>query len=50
VPFLLAPAEEDRKLTALKAYETQMRVLAPFLLAFVRTTELFSARATSDPQ
>jgi LmbE family N-acetylglucosaminyl deacetylase len=50
VPFPLAPAEEDRKLTALKAYETQMRVLAPFLLAFVRTTELFSARATSDPQ
>jgi hypothetical protein len=25
------------------AYHTQMQVMAPFLLAFVRTSELFSA-------
>jgi LmbE family N-acetylglucosaminyl deacetylase len=41
--FALGPAEEDTQLAALRAYETQMRDLAPFLLAFVRTTELFSA-------
>lgn len=41
--FTLEPAEEDRKLAALKAHRTQMRVMAPFLLAFVRTTELFFA-------
>jgi LmbE family N-acetylglucosaminyl deacetylase len=41
--FALAPAEEDTQLAALRAYGTQMRNLAPFLLAFVRTTELFSA-------
>jgi len=48
-PFALLPAEEDGKLDALGAYATQLRVMAPFLLAFVRTTELFSARAAADP-
>jgi LmbE family N-acetylglucosaminyl deacetylase len=48
-PFALLPAEEDRKLHALEAYDTQMRVMAPFLLAFVRTTELFSSRAALRP-
>ncbi|HEV8018181.1 MAG TPA: PIG-L family deacetylase [Steroidobacteraceae bacterium] len=48
-PFALEPAEEDRKLLALQAYRSQMQVLAPFLLAFVRTTELFSARAEAAP-
>ncbi len=43
--FWLEPAEEDRKLKALEAYDTQMRVMAPFLLAFVRTTELLASRA-----
>jgi LmbE family N-acetylglucosaminyl deacetylase len=47
--FTLEPAEEDRKLLALQAYRSQLRVLAPFLLAFVRTTELFSARAAAAP-
>jgi LmbE family N-acetylglucosaminyl deacetylase len=49
ITFALAPAEEDRKLLALKSYATQMRTLAPFLLAFVRTTEVFFAlpRASS---
>ncbi len=42
-PFELTPAEEDGKLAALRCYDTQMRTLAPFLLAFVRTNELFSA-------
>jgi LmbE family N-acetylglucosaminyl deacetylase len=41
--FALEPAEEDRKLEALRAYRSQMQVMAPFLLAFVRTTELFAA-------
>lgn len=41
--FALTPAEEDRKLAALREYATQLPVLEPFLLAFVRTTELFSA-------
>ncbi|MDE2138616.1 MAG: PIG-L family deacetylase [Gammaproteobacteria bacterium] len=41
--FALTPAEEDAKLAALRAYPTQMLTLAPFLLSFVRTTELFTA-------
>ncbi|HLY52897.1 MAG TPA: PIG-L family deacetylase, partial [Steroidobacteraceae bacterium] len=40
--FALTPAEEDRKLEALRAYRTQLETLAPLLLAFVRTTELFT--------
>jgi len=40
--FALQPAEEDRMLEALHAYDTQLRTLAPFLLAFVRSTELFA--------
>jgi len=43
--FALEPAEEDGKLFALEAYRSQMRVMAPFLLSFVRTNELFSSRA-----
>jgi len=39
--FVLEPAEEDRKLLALQAHATQLRVMAPFLLSFVRTTELY---------
>jgi LmbE family N-acetylglucosaminyl deacetylase len=42
-PFELTPAEEDLKLAAVRAYATQLTTLAPFLLAFVRTTESFSA-------
>ena len=41
--FELTPAEEDVKLAAVRAYPTQLTTLAPFLLAFVRTTETFSA-------
>lgn len=41
--FELTPAEEDRKLEALRAYPSQLEMLSPLLLAFVRTTELFSA-------
>jgi LmbE family N-acetylglucosaminyl deacetylase len=47
--FALTPAEEDRKLLALRAYATQMREMAPFLLAFVRTTELFFPLAGAGP-
>ncbi|MBS0378294.1 MAG: PIG-L family deacetylase [Proteobacteria bacterium] len=44
-PLQLSPAEEDRKLAALNAYATQLKVLTPFLTSFIRTTELFSVRA-----
>jgi LmbE family N-acetylglucosaminyl deacetylase len=43
--FALSVPEEDTKLAALRQYATQLRVMAPFLLAFVRTTELFATRA-----
>jgi LmbE family N-acetylglucosaminyl deacetylase len=43
--FGLEPVEEDGKLFALQSYQTQLRVMAPFLLSFVRTNELFSSRA-----
>jgi LmbE family N-acetylglucosaminyl deacetylase len=50
VGFELQPAEEDAKLLALSAYETQLRVMAPFLLSFVRTNELFALRAGLESQ
>jgi LmbE family N-acetylglucosaminyl deacetylase len=43
VPFVLTDDEQTTKLQAVNAYHTQMRVMAPFLLAFVRTSEIFSA-------
>ncbi|MBV8975646.1 MAG: PIG-L family deacetylase [Sinobacteraceae bacterium] len=43
--FGLEPAEEDGKLAALQEYRTQLRLTAPFLLSFVRSTELYSLRA-----
>ena len=48
--FELTLAEEDGKLGALGAYATQLRVMAPFLLAFVRTNELFAAGAGSSSE
>jgi LmbE family N-acetylglucosaminyl deacetylase len=42
-PFTLTDTEQMRELQAVNAYHTQMEVMAPFLLAFVRTSELFSA-------
>jgi len=42
-PFELTAAEEDTKLAAVRAYPTQLEALAPLLLAFVRSTESFSA-------
>ena len=41
----LSAHEEDRKLDAVREYHTQLQVLAPLLLAFVRTSELY----TRDP-
>jgi LmbE family N-acetylglucosaminyl deacetylase len=41
--FVLTPAEEDAKLAAVRAYPTQLLTLGPFLLSFVRTTEIFTA-------
>jgi LmbE family N-acetylglucosaminyl deacetylase len=46
-PFALLPAEEDRKLAAIRAYGTQLQVMEPFLRSFARSTELFSVRATA---
>lgn len=40
----LTDPEVDLKHQAVEAYHTQMQFMAPFLLAFVRTTELYSAR------
>lgn len=40
--FLLTPAEEGRKLEALRCYQTQMKVMSSYLLSYVRTTELYS--------
>jgi LmbE family N-acetylglucosaminyl deacetylase len=47
--FPLEPAEEDTEVAALEAYRTQMLLMAPFLLAFVRTNELFSTLAQAPP-
>jgi LmbE family N-acetylglucosaminyl deacetylase len=41
--FVLTDDEQTRKLQAVRAYKTQMEVMSSFLLAFVRTTELYSA-------
>ena len=43
-PSRSSRAEEDRKLAAVRTYAAQMKVMEPFLLSFVRTTELFSVR------
>jgi len=43
VPFNLTEEEESQKLRAVNAYHTQLQIMAPFLLTFVRTTELYSA-------
>ena len=43
VPFELTEEEEAQKLRAVNAYHTQLQVMSPFLLTFVRTTELYSA-------
>jgi LmbE family N-acetylglucosaminyl deacetylase len=42
-PFELTEEEETLKLRAVNAYHTQLQVMSPFLLTFVRTTELYSA-------
>jgi LmbE family N-acetylglucosaminyl deacetylase len=47
LPFTLTDGEEARELQAVYAYHTQMKIMAPFLLSFVRTSELFSAPATA---
>jgi LmbE family N-acetylglucosaminyl deacetylase len=43
--FALTPAEEEHKRLALAAHASQMQMMAPFLLAFVRSNELFMPRA-----
>ncbi len=40
--FALTENEVARKHDAIQAYRTQMQVMAPFLLSFARTTELYS--------
>ena len=46
--FALDAAEQRRKLEAVRAYRTQMEVMSSFLLAFVRTTELYSVIPVRD--
>ncbi|HET9390403.1 MAG TPA: PIG-L family deacetylase [Steroidobacteraceae bacterium] len=43
-PFPLDSGEEQRKLFAIRAYHTQMKVTSTNLLSFVRRNELFSSR------
>jgi LmbE family N-acetylglucosaminyl deacetylase len=40
--FELTPQEEERKLLALQSYQTQMRIMSSYLLAYVRRSELYS--------
>lgn len=40
--FELTPQEEQRKLQALQSYQTQMKVMSSYLLAYVRSSELYS--------
>lgn len=40
--FALTDKEETQKHAAVLAYQTQLQVMSPFLLSFVRTTELYS--------
>jgi LmbE family N-acetylglucosaminyl deacetylase len=47
--FLLTQQEEDRKLAALRSYQTQMRVMSSYLLAYVRVTELYSITPMPPP-
>ncbi len=42
VPFELTEEEEAQKFRAVNAYHTQLQVMSPFLLTFVRTTELYT--------
>jgi LmbE family N-acetylglucosaminyl deacetylase len=49
LPFTLTDGEEARELQAVNAYHSQMEVMAPFLLAFVRTSELFSVPPNARP-
>jgi LmbE family N-acetylglucosaminyl deacetylase len=48
--FELTPSQEDLKLAAVRAYPTQLTTLAPLLLAFVRTTESFTAESFTAAQ
>jgi LmbE family N-acetylglucosaminyl deacetylase len=42
--FDLTPAERERKLAALRAHRSQMQLMRPFLIAFVRADEIFAQR------
>ena len=48
--FTLTDAEEALKHQAVTAYNTQMQFMAPFLLAFIRTSELYSVLAVPVPK
>ena len=48
-PFTLTTEEQARKHQAIETYRTQMSYMAPFLLAFARTSELYSPTATPAP-
>jgi LmbE family N-acetylglucosaminyl deacetylase len=41
--FVLLPAEREQKASAIRVYETQMRLTSSFMLSFVRRNELYSS-------
>ena len=47
--LLLSSEEEARKLQALRAYESQIKVMSAYLLSFVRRTELYSTAPMPQP-
>lgn len=47
--FELTSQEEERKLQALQAYQTQMKVMSSYLLAYVRLSELYSVTPMPPP-
>lgn len=47
--FELTTQEEQRKLQALQSYQTQMKVMSSYLLAYVRRSELYSVNPMPPP-
>jgi LmbE family N-acetylglucosaminyl deacetylase len=47
--FLLLPAERTQKEGAIRAYQTQMRVMSSFMLSFVKRNEIYSSAGSVTP-
>jgi LmbE family N-acetylglucosaminyl deacetylase len=46
--FPILPAERDQKASAIRMYETQMRLTSSFMLAFVKRNEIYSSAPLAD--